>query len=164
MKRAATQARPSARSGAATKDAAEVKRWTLERQADFLAHLAMTCNVRASARAVGMSEQGVHRLRLRSPEFRDAWETALAEGYVRLEMMLLDRALNGVEKTVVGKNGEPAGSVTEHSDRLALALMNAPRRATPRPRAAEAQRDRKEVRRLVEAKLSEMNKRMGGEG
>ena len=163
MKRATTKARPSARSGAAAKKAPEVRRWTLERQADFLAHLAMTCNVRASARAVGMSEQGVHRLRLRSPEFRDAWETALADGYVRLEMMLLDRALNGVEKASVGKDGEKV-SVTEHSDRLALALLNAPRRTTPRLRNADAQRDRKEVRRLVEAKLSEMNKRMGGDG
>lgn len=140
-----------------------VKRWTLDRQAEFLTHLAMTCNVRASAHAVGMSEQGVHRLRQRSPEFCAAWAAALEEGYVRLEAVLLERALNGIDKPIM-KNGEPVGTMTEYSDRLGLALLHAPRRATPRPRPADVERDRAEIRRQIEAKLSEMNKRMGGEG
>jgi hypothetical protein len=140
-----------------------VKRWTLERQAAFLGHLAINPNVKAAAQAVGMSEQGVHRLRQRSPEFRAAWETALDEGYVRLEAILLERAINGVEKTLV-RNGEKNGTIVEFSDRLGLSLLHAPRRATHRSRPADIQRDRAEVRRQVEAKLSEMNKRMGGDG
>jgi hypothetical protein len=141
-----------------------VQRWTLDRQAEFLAQLAMTCNVRASARAVGMSEQSVHRLRLRSPEFRDAWALAIEEGYVRLEIFLLERAINGTEKPLLHKNGEQIGSVVEHSDRLALALYNARRPATFRLRPTDRKADRAEERRLIEGKLSEMNKRMGGEG
>jgi len=140
-----------------------IKRWTLDRQAEFLGHLTMTCNVRASARAVGMSEQGVHRLRMRSPEFRAAWAAALEEGYVRLELMLLERALNGFDKAIL-KDGRPVGTIKEISDRLGLALLHAPRRGTHRPRPTDIRRDRAEMRRRIEAKLSEMNKRLGGNG
>jgi hypothetical protein len=54
------------------KVAARPERWTVEKQGAFLVKLAETANVRASARAVGMSEQGVYKLRARSAEFRAA--------------------------------------------------------------------------------------------
>lgn len=134
--------------------AALVRRWTLDKQAEFLAHLAASCNVKASAQAVGMSEAGVHRLRLRSPEFRAAWEAAIEEGYVRLELFLLERAIKGAN-----------GASPEFSERLALTLLHAARPATRRaPRPAEAERDRAAMRAAVETKLSDMNKKLGGEG
>lgn len=161
VKRAGSQAKTTG--SASTQQASEIKRWTLDRQADFLAHLAMTTNVRASAEAVGMSEQGTYRLRWRSPAFKEAWEIAKAEGYVKLEWVLLNRAIEGVDKPVL-KDGKQVGSVKEYSDRLGLSLLHGPHRATHRPRAVEVQRDRAEVRRRIEARLSEMNKRMGGDG
>jgi hypothetical protein len=140
--------------GPVSSGAASVKRWTLDKQAEFLGHLAASCNVKASAQAVGMSEQGVHRLRLRSPEFRTAWEAAIEEGYVRLELFLLERAIKGA-----------SGAGQDFSERLALALLQAARPATRRsPRAVEVQRDRAAMRAAVEAKLSEMNRKLGGEG
>jgi len=132
------------------KTADEPARWTLQRQADFLAHLAASCNVRASAAKVGMSEQSVYKLRMRSAPFCEAFDVARDEGYVRLEMMLLERAAEG--------DGDA-------SVKLMLTLMAQHRaRKKEEPRPAEIQRDLAEERRMIEAKLSEMNKRMGGDG
>ena len=137
---------------ATAKAADEPARWTLQRQADFLAHLAASCNVRASAGKVGMSEQSVYRLRMRSAEFRRAFDIARDEGYVRLEMLMLERA-----------GGD--GASGEVSEKLALTLIAQHRaRMKEEPRPAEIKRDMAEVRRKLEAKLSEMNKRMGGDG
>lgn len=130
----------------------EPARWTLQRQADFLAHLAASCNVRASAAKVGMSEQSVYKLRMRSAEFRRAFDIARDEGYVALEMMLLERAMGGGD----------GGQFSEKLIQMLMAQHQA--RKKQEPRAAEIERDLEEERRLIEAKLSEMNKRMGGDG
>lgn len=137
---------------ATPKAADEPARWTLPRQADFLAHLAASCNVRASAGKVGMSEQSVYRLRMRSADFRRAFDIARDEGYVRLEMLMLERA---------GGSGDDG----EVSEKLAMTLIAQHRaRMRDEPRPAEIKRDMAEVRKKLEAKLSEMNKRMGGDG
>lgn len=143
---------------------AQPERWTPEKRRDFLAKLAETANVRASARAVGMSEQGVYKLRAKSPEFRAQWAAALREGYAQLEVMLLERALKGTRKPVF-HGGAKIGSVTEYSDRLALTLLNAHHGSVHGAVIAKAPpRDMKVVHAKVSAKLSTMNKRMGGKG
>lgn len=134
--------------------------WTKGKRDAFLAELAATANVRASARAVGMSEGCVYRLRLRSTEFRRDWEAALREGYARLELVMLERAINGTD----AEAGKAAGKMADYSDRLGLALLAA-HRATVRgeetPKAEKT--DKGAARRRIEAKLAEMNRRMGGE-
>lgn len=137
-------------------------RWTAERQSRFLTELAATANVSASARAVGMSEASVYRLRRRSAAFCEAWIVALREGYDRLEMMLLDRAMNGVVKPV-WHGGKQVGSITEYSDRLALTLIAA-HRAAVRGGSAVMVEEPGTVRARIEVKLAEMNLRLGGEG
>lgn len=140
------------------------ERWTPEKRREFLAKLAETANVRASARAVGMSVQGVYKLRARSSEFRKEWAAALREAYAQLEVMLLERALKGTRKPVF-HGGAKIGSVTEYSDRLALTLLNAHHATVHGTAAAKAtRRDAKAVQARVSAKLSVMNKRMGGKG
>lgn len=67
--------------------------WTKAARAAFLAKLAETANVAASAREAGMPVSSVYALRLKSPEFRFEWGEALAEGYARLEASLLEAAL-----------------------------------------------------------------------
>ncbi len=57
--------------------------WTVERQQEFLAELAGTCNVTASARAAGVSEKTAYRRRALDPEFRAAWDAAQDQGYAR---------------------------------------------------------------------------------
>lgn len=67
--------------------------FTPEKRRIFLAHLAQTSNVAASARKAKVSSGAVYRERIRSAAFRDRWRVALAEGYARLEAELLAEAL-----------------------------------------------------------------------
>ncbi len=54
--------------------------WTLERQANFIGHLAETRSVLAAARAVSMSRESAYRLRRRpgAVGFAAAWDAALS--------------------------------------------------------------------------------------
>lgn len=96
--------------------------WT-ERMAErFVEALAETCNVTLAAKAIRRSYTNVYLHRAKDASFRARWDQALAIGYSRLEMMLLERALHGVEKVVVAKDGT-SSVMTEYSDRTALALL-----------------------------------------
>jgi hypothetical protein len=147
-----------------TKVKAKPKRenWTAEMKRTFLANLAATANVQASIRAIGMSESAVYRLRQRSPEFRADWMAALREGYARLELMVLERAMNGTQKPIMHA-GQIIGQVTEYSDRLALTLLTAHREAVMGEGAAKkvSASEPEEVRRRILDKLAEMNARLG---
>jgi hypothetical protein len=109
-------------------------RWSAKREQAFLQTLAATAKVVAAVRASGLSETTVYRHRADDEGFRARWAAALAEGVERLETMLLDRALNGVEKPV-WYGGKQVGTMTEYSDRTALAVL-AHHRGTVRDGAA----------------------------
>ena len=84
--------------------------WTAAKKARFIAELAGTCNVLASLRVVGMESGSLYKLRKRDAKFRAEWAEALREGYAKLEMMLLERAMNGTVRTVSRAGGSPARS------------------------------------------------------
>ncbi|HEU4959877.1 MAG TPA: hypothetical protein VFT56_05670 [Sphingomonas sp.] len=67
--------------------------WTKAKRARFLDVFATTCNVRAAAAAVGMSDRSVRALRHRDAQFAVLYDEALQDGYRRLEAELLARAL-----------------------------------------------------------------------
>ena len=96
--------------------------WTKLMVADFATILADTCNVTLAAKAIGRSIGNVYRHRARDATFRKAWDQALATGYSRLELMLLERALHGVEKVVVARNGTTT-VMRDYPDRVALTLL-----------------------------------------
>jgi hypothetical protein len=137
--------------------------WTADKKATFLAKLVSTANVSASARACRMSESAVYRLRQRSPEFRAAWAAALREGYARLELMMLERAMHGIEKPVYHA-GKQVGTYREFPDRNYMTLLTAHRGAvmgeTP---PKETPTDPAELRERILAKLAEMNRRLQGD-
>lgn len=68
-----------------------------EMRALFLARLAATCNVSASAAALGLNHSGAYALRMRDPEFRAQWDAALDEARDRLWMLLLRHATQGLQ-------------------------------------------------------------------
>jgi hypothetical protein len=136
--------------------------WTAEKKATFLATLAATCNVSAAIRASAMSESSMYRLRTRSEEFRDQWEAALREGYARLELMLLERAMKGTAKPVF-HGGAKVGEITEYSDRLSLTLLSVHRAAGVGPVARAAAVDPAELRQRIRDKLDEMNSRLAAD-
>lgn len=84
---------------AAKEEKPRARGWTKAARAAFLAKLAETANVAASAREARMPVSSVYALRLKSPEFRFAWGEALAEGYARLEASLLEAALGKARGT-----------------------------------------------------------------
>ena len=88
----------------------------------FLEELAASCNVTGAAAAAGVSPSSAYRRRAADASFRADWGQALSAGYAQLEMMMLERALHGVEKTVVLKNGE-SQVMREYCDRTALTLL-----------------------------------------
>lgn len=144
---------------------AKAVRWSARREQAFLTALADTANIAASVRAAGLSDTTVYRRRRDNEDFRSLWAAALREGVAKLEMMLLDRAMNGVEKPV-WYGGKQVGTMTDYSDRLALALLAFHRGGGGNGfgRQEPAEMSIGEKRTALKAKLSEMNKRMGGAG
>ncbi|QJU57533.1 hypothetical protein HL653_06780 [Sphingomonas sp. AP4-R1] len=141
-------------------------RWTARREAIFLETLSETVNVREAARVSGLSPANVYKRRAASDAFRAAWAAALREGYVRLETMLLERALNGV-RSDVWHGGKCVGSRHEFSDALALALLRQHRAgvmgagATGVPILPPTEAETGEA---LAARLADMNRRLGGAG
>jgi hypothetical protein len=136
-------------------------RWSAKREAAFLQTLAQTAKVAAAIRVSGLSDTTVYRHRQQSEEFRARWAAALAEGFERLETMMLDRALNGIEKPV-WYGGKQVGTMTEYSDRTALALLAQHRgsvRGTTMP-AHDMSTD--EWRTFWDGRMSDMQRRMRG--
>ncbi len=125
--------------------------WTPERQIAFIEALADTGSVEAACKAVDMSQPGAYHLRRQSgaESFREAWEAALQLGVARIEDVVMDRALNGVEELVYSY-GKLVGTRTRYNDRLLMFILRnrAPERfAEGRPKALSAI-DQMEARRL----------------
>lgn len=137
--------------------------WTAARRNAFLAELAATCNVAASLRKVKMGETGVYKLRRQSAEFRAAWAEALREGYAKLELMLLERAMNGTVKTVT----RPGGAVDkthEYPNALALALLRMHKDGVAAAEADHDATDIEAVRERIGRKLAAVRKRLEASG
>jgi hypothetical protein len=103
----------------------------------FLETLAETCNVLLSAKEAGLRPQRVYDLKARDASFRAGWDQALATGYAQLEMMMLERALHGVEK-IVRLPGGKSKKMREYSDRVGLALLRMHREGASIADAEEA--------------------------
>ena len=131
-------------------------RWTPAARTTFLDDLARTAHVAGAARAAGVPETSPYHLRQCDAEFRAAWDAAIEAGYQRLELLLLRRATFG-EAT----DGE---DVSRISTTFALGLLKNYHARTrrdpdlPRPMRGALLRDK------IEAKLAELNRRMGGNG
>ncbi len=70
-------------------------RFTPERQEAFLDHFAGTCNLADSAAAAGVSEATIFAHRAKDPDFAARFQTALEQGYARLEAMVVQRRIEG---------------------------------------------------------------------
>lgn len=88
----------------------------------FLATLADTCNVLRSAKAAGFSANWAYRKRKTDAAFRNGWAAAVREGYAKLELVLLERAIKGTPKLVRTARGTDR-VMREYSTALAVALL-----------------------------------------
>ncbi|MBK6708205.1 MAG: hypothetical protein IPG54_12280 [Sphingomonadales bacterium] len=132
-------------------------------QKAFLAHLAQTANVSASARTAGVTTRPVYDLRRKSEGFCTKWLGALAEGYARLEANLLSEALSAPASNLKDSTLKQKQMKT----RIGMALLAAHRAtvkgAAPMP-APSRSRDPKEVQQRLEARFAVMRKRLGDDG
>jgi hypothetical protein len=139
----------------------EGRSWTARKEREFLASLAESCNVKLSARRAGVSPNCVYERRNKNASFRASWDAALAAGYAQLEMMMLERALHGVEKTVVRPNGTTT-TMREYSDRTALALLRMHRESAAIANQSVDDGEWEEARERIVARLKRIRERDEG--
>lgn len=87
----------------------------------FFAALSDTCNVVRSAKAAGFSANWAYRKRKTDASFRTGRGLAVREGYAKLELVLLERAMEGTPKLVRTSGGDR--EMREYSTALAVALL-----------------------------------------
>lgn len=137
---------------------------TVAKRRAFLEHLAMTSNVKASAKAAGISIAQVYRIKWQDPAFAAAWGEALCQAFEALEIVLLDRAMHGTEKPVFHA-GKRIAVTRDFNDAVALKLLDTHRAERVAARAArgEAPAAREAVTiDEVRAKLADMRARQAG--
>jgi hypothetical protein len=127
----------------------------------FLAELATSSNVAASAKKAGVAVSKVYETRRRNPEFFRAWEQALCEGYDHLEMELLLRLRTGEIKRAAGAKV----GVRTYENAVALRQLAAHKDSVARQRAIRDNQAAAEVVAAINAKLDRLRARalMAGE-
>lgn len=97
----------------------------------FLAELAERGNVSAAAAAGGLSRVTFYEWRAADPSFAAAWDEALETAIDAMELEARRRAVDGVEKPLIGRIGKDQdGIITiirEYSDSLMTLLLKAHR-------------------------------------
>lgn len=137
-----------ARRNGAKPRAADAKRW----RAVFLAHLAGTSNVAASARAAAVTATTAYDARRRDPAFYRAWQEALSEGYEHLEMALVQRLRAGEMKPASGaKRGNRV-----FDNATALRLLMAHRDSVVRQRALREAEDTGAILERINLRIDRM--------
>lgn len=121
----------------------------------FLAELATSSNVAASAKKAGVPISSVYETRRRDADFSRAWHQALCEGYDHLEMELLMRLRTGEIKRAAGSKV----GVRTFDNAVALRQLAAHKETVSRQRAIQANSNAAEVVASINAKLDLMRQR-----
>ncbi len=132
--------------------------WTGAKERTFLTTLGETCNVTRAAEAAGMSTTSAYRRRKKVAAFRAAWAEAIAAAYQRLELVLLDRALNGTERLVIRKDGSEE-RMREYPNQIALQLLKMHRETALEAEAEPSAVEVEELRQRLFDKLERVRKR-----
>ena len=135
----------------------------IKRKKKFLQQLAISSHVAQSAKAANIPTSTLYLWRDKDPAFREDWMKALAAGYELLEMELLHRARNGVDKPVF-HGGKIVATVKDYDNGLAFRLPVAHRHMVAKTRAAETDLtgQRAELRQTLDQKINAMRRRLAG--
>ena len=123
---------------------------------DFLAELARTSNVTASARKAGITVSTAYKTRRSETRFAREWFEALCEGYDNLEMDLLHRLREG---ELEGSTAKPKAR-RKYDNATAFRLLAAHRAAVVRQRSRREDQDEEAVYASITAKLETMRQRL----
>ena len=137
-------------------------RFTAAKQDKFFEVLTATCNVAAACRAAKVSRSTVDRHRQQSAAFRARWAAAVREAYAALELMLIERSMNGTVKTVTKADGSKE-TIHEYPNALALQLLRLHRATAAEAEAEHEEEDVEEVRRRLDRRLERLRIRLDRE-
>jgi hypothetical protein len=137
------------------------RNWTKAKEETFFAVLAETCNVTRACETAGVGVTTVYRRKKENAEFRGGWMAAIAIAYQQLELVLLERAFNGVEKLVKLGSGETT-VMREDSNSLAIALLKMHRDTAADAEFEVPEDEIEEVRERLIRKLQRMRERDAG--
>lgn len=137
--------------------------WTKAKERIFLTTLAETCNVTAAAEAAGMSASGAYLRRKKVAAFRASWAEAIATAYRDLELVLLERALNGTEKIVTKHNGS-VERMREYPNQIAMQLLRMHRDTAMEAEYEPSKGEVEELRQRLFDKLERLRKREEARG
>ena len=141
--------------------------WTKSKEVKFLSALADSCNVKFAARKASVSTSAIYERRKNNASFRAGWKTALREGYAKLELILLERALVGTEKVIERRDGS-IERMREYSNSLAVALLRLHRDEVAEPDIEPTspqgvnEREVDEIRQRIARKLERLNRQLTG--
>lgn len=135
--------------------------WTPEVRAAFFAELANSCNIKGACAAVGMSVTGAYALRERDPSFRQGWRRGIAQGYAKLELQMLERALLGEKRlrAVLGKATDDERALdllSRYTPRVAETLYRAHRADAIDYDLSDDDPDGEAARTLIEEKVEKL--------
>ena len=133
--------------------------FTKAKQARFLTALAATCNVSAACRRARVSDTCVYEHRRKDAAFRAGWAEAVREAYGRLELMTLERMMNGTVTTRTRADGS-VDKTHEYPNALALQLLRLHRQSAAEAQAEHDPVDMNEVRERIALRLERLRKRM----
>lgn len=131
-----------------------------EQKETFFATLAETCNVVRSAKAAGFAANWAYRKRKRDAGFRRAWAEAVREGYARLELVLLERAIKGTPKLVRTARGTDR-FMRDYSNTLAIALLKQHAATAESASYQPADEELEEIRERILERLARVRERDG---
>lgn len=147
----------------ARKRKADSRSWNKTKEANFLSALADSCNVCFAAKRAKVSTSAIYERRKANAAFRAAWQAALREGYAKLEIVLLERALVGTEKVIERRDGT-IERMREYSNSLAVSLLRMHRDAAAEPLPEKSrdlsESDVEEIRARIARKLDRLNRRL----
>ncbi len=96
-------------------------RWNQEAEAIFLNHLACSCNITASADKAGFTREAVYCRKRKDSAFAERWQVAVAQGYSRIEALLIKVAEHSLEGLKIDPHSPiPAMTVAEAMNLLKL--------------------------------------------
>ena len=138
------------------------RNWTKTKESKFLSVLAETCNVTEAARQAGICLSYAYKRRASNAGFRAGWMQAIGDAYQRLELVLLDRAFNGIEKVVKRRDGSEE-RMLEYSNQLGLSLLKMHRNTAAEAASEMPPQDVGEMREQLVKKLLRLKKRIEGQ-
>ena len=133
--------------------------WSKAKEQAFVEALGETCNVTLACAAAGVSTTSAYRRRKGNAAFRNAWREAIGLAYQTLELVLIERALNGTEKIVTKGEGREE-RMREYPNHIALQLLKMHRETAIESATEVPEDEADEARKRVLAKLGRLRERV----